>query len=601
MCGIVGYKGKPVNVKFILDTLKLLEYRGYDSAGLAYSKNGKLDVKKVEGKIERLYNLVDDSVTSLIIAHTRWATHGVPNDVNAHPHISGSLALVHNGIIENYLEIKNFLKGYNFKSETDSEVIVHLIDHFYSDNLFDAVANAVKILRGAFAFVVIDNKTGDLVAVKMDSPIVVGLMDDGYVVSSDIPSIIKWTRKIIALENGDIFHITSDGFKVYNFIDNKFVKRNLEVVSWDVSIAEKSGYKHFMLKEINQQGKVIRDTLFGRLDWKNYDVLLDLNVRDYLDSINVENVVYVACGTSYHAGLIGSYYSTELAGLNSYVFHASEYRYIEKSRLNFDNTLFVFISQSGETADTLFVARELKNLKAKIITIPNVIGGSMYREFLSFPTRAGVEIGVAATKTFTAQLVNLLILSLFFAKKRGVDVANLVDGLLSIHEVVDSILENYEYIFELAQKYADYNHFMYLGRHLMYPIALEGALKLKEISYIHAEAYPSGEMKHGPIALIDSKMPTLYLVPYNKLLNKNLSNIQEIKARKGKILALVDKKSKDIVRDFVDDFMEIRNVNEYLQPIVSVIPLQIFAYFIADWKGFNVDQPRNLAKSVTVE
>ncbi|MCS7165119.1 MAG: glutamine--fructose-6-phosphate transaminase (isomerizing) [Candidatus Calescibacterium sp.] len=599
MCGIVGYKGKPVRVKDILDTLKMLEYRGYDSAGLAYSRDGILELRKVEGKIEKLYGLVDDSFTDLVIAHTRWATHGIPNDINAHPHVVGTLAVVHNGIIENYREIKNYLNGYQFKSETDSEVIVHLVNYFYKDNLFDSILASVKFLKGAFAFVLMDTKSGDLVAVKMESPIVIGLIDGGYIVSSDIPSIIKWTRRIITLENGDIFYISSGDFKIFNFIENRFVRRNIEIISWDLGIAEKSGYKHFMLKEINEQGKVIRDTIAGRIE-KN-EIILDEEVRNYLDSTDIRNIVYIACGTSYHAGLVGVYYSLELAGLNSHAVHASEYRYIDKSRVSLDDTLFVFISQSGETADTLSVARELKGMKAKILAIPNVIGSSMYREFLSFPTRAGVEIGVAATKTFTAQLINLLLLNLYLAKKKNIQIDGLVHEILTIHEFVDSILESYDQILELAQEYSDYQHFMYLGRHLMYPIALEGALKLKEISYIHAEAYPAGEMKHGPIALIDNKMPTFYLYPYNRLVNKNLSNIQEIKARKGKVIALVDKKTKEIAKDIVDRMIEIRYVNEYLQPILAVIPLQLFAYYIADWKGFNVDQPRNLAKSVTVE
>lgn len=602
MCGIVGYKGNFINVKVILDTLKLLEYRGYDSAGLAFCSEGNLFVRKSKGKIDNLYEMVDSLQTDLVVAHTRWATHGIPNDINAHPHTSGPLALVHNGIIENYREIKERLKDYDFKSDTDSEVIVHLIHSFYKGNLFDAVLDAVKILKGAFAFVVIDNNTKDLVAVKMESPIVIGLLDSGFLISSDIPSIIKWTRKIISLENGDVFYVHSNEFKIYNFLEQKFVSRNVEIIEWDISVAEKSGYKHFMLKEINEQGKVIRDTLFGRIDEESLKVVLDDKVREFLDSLNIDNIIYIACGTSYHAGLIGSYYSNELAGINSTAFYASEYRYIEKKYFTSkNNTLYIFISQSGETADTLFVARELKQMGENIVTIPNVIGSSMYREFLSFPTRAGIEIGVAATKTFTAQLVNILLLNLYLAQKKGFDVSHVIQELLFIHEVVDGILENYEYIFDITEKYVDYQHFMYLGRHLMYPVAMEGALKLKEISYIHAEAYAAGEMKHGPIALIDNKMPTLYVLPFNKMINKNISNIQEVKARRGKVLALVDKKSKEFVKDLVDDLLETKYVNEYLQPFVTVIPLQIFAYSVADFKGLNVDQPRNLAKSVTVE
>lgn len=605
MCGIVGYKGKKINVRLLVDTLKLLEYRGYDSSGIAFKNGTNLEVKKNEGKIEKLYEFLNsdgDKQSELMIAHTRWATHGIPNDVNAHPHVSGSLALVHNGIIENYKEIKDRLKGYEFKSETDSEVIVHLINSFYNGDLFDAVVKAVDLLKGAFAFVVIDVKTNSLAAVKMESPIIIGITREGYLISSDIPSIIKWTREIIPLENGDIFFVSDKDTVIYNFIQKSFVKRNAEFITWDISIAEKSGYKHFMLKEINEQSRVIKDTLAGRIDWENYRITLDeeLIKSGILDG-DIKNIFYIACGTSYHAGLVGSYYSMELAGINSFAFQASEFRYISKDKLDLKNSLFVFISQSGETADTLFVARELKSMKANIVAICNVVGSSMSREFLSFHTRAGIEIGVAATKTFIAQLVNILLINLYLAQKRGFDINNIIHNLADVYEVVDKVLENYQYVENLSQKYVDYQNFLYLGRHLMYPIALEGALKLKEISYIHAEAYPSGEMKHGPIALIDNKMPTFYLIPYNRLINKNVSNVQEIKARKGKIIALVDSKSKEIVKDMVDDIIEISYVDEFLQPLVAVVVLQLFAYYIADWKGLNVDQPRNLAKSVTVE
>ncbi|MFN3478406.1 MAG: glutamine--fructose-6-phosphate transaminase (isomerizing), partial [bacterium] len=404
MCGIVGYKGRKINVRLLVDTLKLLEYRGYDSSGIAFKNGVNLEIKKNEGKIEKLYEFLSfdgDKQSELMIAHTRWATHGIPNDVNAHPHLSGSLALVHNGIIENYKEIKDRLKGYEFKSETDSEVIVHLINSFYSGDLFDAVVKSVDLLKGAFAFVVIDVKTNSLVAVKMESPIIIGVTNDGYLVSSDIPSIIKWTKEIIPLENGDIFFISEGEPIIYNFIQKSFVKRNAEFITWDISVAEKSGYKHFMLKEINEQSRVIKDTLAGRIDWENYKITLDeeLIKSGILDG-SIKDIFYIACGTSYHAGLVGNYYSMELAGINSFAFQASEFRYINKDKLDLKNSLFVFISQSGETADTLFVARELKSMGANIVTICNVVGSSMSREFLSFHTRAGVEIGVAATKTF---------------------------------------------------------------------------------------------------------------------------------------------------------------------------------------------------------
>lgn len=616
MCGVVGYKGKNIKVADIIESLKLLEYRGYDSAGIAFNYNGDLVVQKNEGKIDKLLinfnGKYEDISSNIVIAHTRWATHGVPNDINAHPHIdcTKKIAVVHNGIIENYKEIKEELinKGHNFISDTDSEVLSHLIEEFLNkyNNLFEVSLEVVKKIKGAFAFVAISNDLEELVAVRYESPLIIGIYDNNYIIASDIPSILRFTKKIIVLENGDIFFINKKNeYKIYNFIIDKEIKRPIEFVSWDISIAEKSGYKHFMLKEIMEQPKVIKDTLLERINIDSNTITLDDKVKNLIDlKINdINSIVYLACGTSYHAGLLGRYYTWELTDLNTDAFYASEYRYINKN-VNLDKILYIVISQSGETADTLFVARELKKLGANIIGIPNVIGSSLYREFISFNTRAGIEIGVAATKTFTAQIIAILLLNLYISSLKNKDnliLKDLIQDLAHIHIVVDKFLEDYIKIQEIAIKYKDYEHFLYLGRNLMYPVALEGALKLKEISYIHAEAYPSGEMKHGPIALIDSKMPTMYLAPYNDLIYKNLSNIQEIKARKGIIIVLVDNKSVDIVKDYVDDFIVLPYVNKFLQPILFNIALQLFAYFVADLKGLDVDQPRNLAKSVTVE
>jgi glucosamine--fructose-6-phosphate aminotransferase (isomerizing) len=617
MCGVVGYKGNNIKVINIINSLKLLEYRGYDSAGIAFNYNNNLIVQKNEGKIDKLLSNFngnyEDISSDLIIAHTRWATHGVPNDINAHPHLdcNKKIAVVHNGIIENYKELKEELinNKHVFISDTDSEVISHLYEKILkeSNNLFEATLSLVKKLKGAFAFIAIHSELNELVAVRYESPLIVGIFNDNnYIISSDIPSIIKFTKKIIVLENGDIFFVNKNNeYKIWNFLLNKEIKRNIEFISWDISIAEKSGYKHFMLKEIMEQPKVIKDTILGRINLDNYSITLDDKVKNLFDKVidKVDNVFYLACGTSYHAGLLGKYYTWELTDLNADAFYASEYRYISKNT-NLDKVLYVVISQSGETADTLFVARELKNIGASIIGIPNVIGSSLYREFISFDTRAGIEIGVAATKTFTAQAIAILLLNLyiFSIKNKNKELLNnLIKDLSEIHIIIDKFLEEYIDIQDLAAKYKDYEHFLYLGRNFMYPIALEGALKLKEISYIHAEAYPSGEMKHGPIALIDSKMPTMYLAPYNELIYKNLSNIQEVKARKGKIIAVVDTKSFEIVKDYVDDVIILPYVNKFLQPIVFNITLQLFAYFVADLKGLDVDQPRNLAKSVTVE
>ncbi len=618
MCGVVGYKGKKIKVLDIIESLKLLEYRGYDSAGIAFNYNGSLVVQKNEGKIDKLLTnfngKYEDISSDLVIAHTRWATHGVPNDINAHPHIdcTKKIAVVHNGIIENYKEIKEELinKGHNFISDTDSEVLSHLIEDFFRlkkyNSLFEVSLEVVKKIKGAFAFVTVFSDLEELVAVRYESPLIIGVYDNSYIIASDIPSILRFTKKIIVLENGDIFFINKNNeYKIYNFIINKEVKRPVEFVSWDISIAEKSGYKHFMLKEIMEQPKVIKDTLLERINIDSKIITLDDKIKNLIDLKinNINSIFYLACGTSYHAGLLGKYYTWELTNLNADAFYASEYRYITKN-VNLDKILYIVISQSGETADTLFVARELKNLGANIVGIPNVIGSSLYREFISFNTRAGIEIGVAATKTFTAQVIAILLINLYIFSLKDKDnliLKDLIQELSQIHIIVDKFLEEYINIQDLANKYKDYEHFLYLGRNLMYPVALEGALKLKEISYIHSEAYPSGEMKHGPIALIDSKMPTMYLAPYNELIYKNLSNIQEIKARKGKIIALVDTKSVDIVKDYVDDFIVLPYVNKFLQPILFNIALQLFAYFVADLKGLDVDQPRNLAKSVTVE
>jgi glucosamine--fructose-6-phosphate aminotransferase (isomerizing) len=619
MCGVVGYKGKDIKIIDIINSLKLLEYRGYDSAGIAFNYNGNLVIQKNEGKIDKLLSSFngryEDIRSNMIIAHTRWATHGIPNDINAHPHLDCKkrIAVVHNGIIENYKELKQKLinKGHIFISDTDSEVLSHLIEDFLNDNkannLFEVILNIVTILKGAFAFVAIDNELQELIAVRYESPLIIGIFDNNnYIISSDIPSILRFTKKIISLENGDIFYVNKNNeYKIWNFLVNKEVKRNIEFISWDISIAEKSGYKHFMLKEIIEQPKVIKDTLLERIDLNSYVVNLDDKVKNLINLVidKIDTVMYLACGTSYHAGLLGKYYTWELITFNSDAFYASEYRYITKN-VNLEKILYIIISQSGETADTLFVSRELKNLGANIIGIPNVIGSSLCREFVSFPTRAGIEIGVAATKTFTAQAIAILLLNLYIASIKDKDnpiLKNLIKNLNEFYIIVDKFLEDYINIQELAIKYKDYENFLYLGRNLMYPIALEGALKLKEISYIHAEAYPSGEMKHGPIALIDSKMPTMYLAPYNELIYKNLSNIQEIKARKGKIIALVDNKSLEIVKDYVDDVIILPYVDKFLQPILFNIALQLFAYFVADLKGLDVDQPRNLAKSVTVE
>ncbi len=621
MCGIVGYVGRGITIRDMISALKRLEYRGYDSAGIAYVRDlnsrSSLERFRRAGKINGLERELSETIgldlsVKLVIAHTRWATHGKPDEINAHPHLdcSGRIAVVHNGIIENYKHLRAELesKGHKFNSDTDTEVIAHLVEEELktSENLCKAFWHAVLKLKGAYAVALISSIEPDRIYVaRNESPLIIGATEDGFFIASDIPAFLPFSRRALVLSNGQWGIVTRDDIKLYNFSGEKTEVR-FELISWDMSIAEKGGYKHFMLKEIFEQPKVLRDTMEGRI----FDGELNLELEELdLGKLcgEVRGITYVACGTSYHAGLVGTYFSWLLAKLPADAITASEFRYILDSDLPIGDRLFIFLSQSGETADTLAAARRLRQLypEAKILGVTNVLGSSLYREFPSLLTRAGIEIGVAATKTFTAQLVLLLMLNIWLGRRRGVIsdefFRELYAQLQTLPKLMDSTLEIYERVFQLAERYTDSKGFLYLGRNLLYPIALEGALKLKEISYIHAEGYPAGEMKHGPIALIDKRFPSVIIMPYNRLSEKVYNNYREIVSRGGPVIVVTDNLALSEFPLSDAYVVKVPVVSELLQPILTVVPLQLFAYKVAELKGLDVDQPRNLAKSVTVE
>ncbi|WP_457643733.1 glutamine--fructose-6-phosphate transaminase (isomerizing) [Persephonella sp.] len=603
MCGIIGYVGKRNAVPVLLYGLQRLEYRGYDSAGIAViDKNGdKIIVEKQVGKIkdlqEHLWNRKIEGHTAL--GHTRWATHGPPTIENAHPHTSqrGTISIVHNGIIENYLELKEELikKGYRFRSETDTEVVAHLFEELYTGDLLETALKVAKKLEGAYAIGVISTYEPDkIVGIKKGSPLIVGLGKDENFIASDIPAVLEYTKDFIVLEDGEIAVVTKDNVEVYNLEGKKLEKKPLHV-TWDISVAEKAGYKHFMQKEIHEQPRTIGDTITGFSSSK--DEKLFEAIKD------ADRLYIIACGTSYHAGLVGKFWIEKFARIPVEVDYASEYRY--RDRIINNRTVVMGISQSGETADTRFALLDAKKEGAKTIGLVNVVGSSLSREtdYVMY-TYCGPEIGVAATKTFTAQLVTLLLFALEAGLKRGTvskpEYKKLYDELLHIPSKVESILNNEEGIKEIAHKYMNAQDFLFLGRNINYPIALEGALKLKEISYIHAEGYPAGEMKHGPIALIDDKLPVVCVIPQDKYYEKMFSNLQEVKARKGKVISVATEGDTK-VKELSDDVIYIPPASDVLYPVLTVVPLQLLSYHIATLLGKDVDQPRNLAKTVTVE
>jgi len=600
MCGIVGYIGKDYAVPILLSALERLEYRGYDSAGIAIIEDGKLIVEKKVGKIRELVRaLWGKSYRSTVgIGHTRWATHGAPSEVNAHPQVDDSqtFAVVHNGIIENYLELKDRLtaKGHKFVSDTDTEVIAHLIAENYKGDLLKAVLETVKVLKGAFAFAVITPKEPNkIVGVKKGSPLIVGIGKGENFLASDIPAILPYTRNVISLDDGEVAVLTGDSVEIYNF-EGLPVSKEIFVVPWDLLSAEKGGFKHFMLKEIFEQPKAIADTVAGFL---SQDLSFPFEIE------KVGRIVTIACGTSYHAGLVGKYWIEKYARIPTEVIYASEFRYAD---IPVDEkTLVIAISQSGETADTRFAVLSAKEKGASVVGIVNVVGSSLDREAdFTFYTHAGPEIGVAATKTFTSQLAILFLTALLFARRRGVIDRDTfyreVEKLNEVARKVEKVLELSEEIGEIANRYRKFKNFLYLGRWLSYPIALEGALKLKEISYLHAEGYPAGEMKHGPIALIDENMPVAIIAPKDRVYEKIVSNLEEVLSRKGKVLT-VGFENDTLLAKKSETFIPVPEVEETLTPILTVVPLQLLAYHIADQLGLDVDQPRNLAKTVTVE
>lgn len=608
MCGIIGYIGKRNAVSVVLDGLKRLEYRGYDSAGVAFYREGKIEVKRCKGKISDLNNVIESEKPSshTAIGHTRWATHGKPSEDNAHPHRSNGIVLVHNGIIENYLDLKKKLteEGYKFTSETDTEVICHLIEKYAKTlSIEEAVKVAVKELHGAYALAVIDEREpGKIVGVKKDSPLVIGLGDSEFFLASDVPAFLSYSRDVMFLDENEMVIITKNGV-VLTDLEGAPVKRDIVSVSWSPSMAEKGGYKHFMLKEIYEQPRSVADTLRGRFNPESGKVNIDEFGLTIKDLEKIEKVFIAACGTSWHAALIGKYIIEELVRIPVEVDIASEFRY--RNPIINKNHLMIVITQSGETADTLAAQRKAKKLGAKCLSICNVVGSSSAREADAvFYTHSGPEIGVASTKAFTTQIVGLYLFAIAFASVRNSESEErtrlLLNDLLLLPGLIERILEKDKEILKIAREFFKSSGFLYLGRGLNYPVALEGALKLKEISYIHAEGYAAGEMKHGPIALVDDALPSVFLAPRGRLYSKILSNIEEVRSRGGKIVVLTDEGSEE-AGSLSNRCIFLPKINEFLFTILLAVPLQLLAYHIGVLRGCDVDQPRNLAKSVTVE
>lgn len=611
MCGIVGYIGKKEAFPILLKGLKRLEYRGYDSAGIAVL-NGSLHVYKKAGKVSELENYTNgkDVTATIGIGHTRWATHGVPNDTNAHPHLSnsGSLALIHNGIIENYDALKKELqkRGYVFHSDTDTEVLVNLIEEIRKDqpSLEDAVRTALNEVVGAYAIVVIDRNDPDhLIAARKGSPLVLGIGEGEFFIASDASPIIEYTKNVVYLDDQEYACVSRDGSFFIKTLGNVQKTPFIHKLEMSLEAIEKGGFDHFMLKEIYEQPKVIADALRGRMSASQGWIKLG-GLSEYSNRIaNAQRILISACGTSWHSGLIGEYLIEDLARVPVEVEYASEFRY--RNPIINENDVLIAISQSGETADTLAAIELAKERRALIYGICNVIGSSIARmSHAGSYTHAGPEIGVASTKAFTAQITILTLIALQIAKEKGtISATKLREILYELENMpakIEQTLKLDAQIQEIAKEYKDAGNFLYLGRGYNFPVALEGALKLKEISYIHAEGYPAAEMKHGPIALIDDAMPVVFLATNVSAYEKIISNIQEVKARKGKVIAVVNEGDTHI-RSLADHVIEVPATEEVLSPLVTIVPLQLLSYHIAILRGCNVDQPRNLAKSVTVE
>ncbi len=608
MCGIVGYIGEKDAVPVLIGGLRRLEYRGYDSAGVAVVTNGRVSVRKRVGKLRVLAEDLEKSPLpgKVGVGHTRWATHGAPSEVNSHPHSdnSGTIHLVHNGIIENYQALKERMiaEGHTFRSQTDTEVVAHLVGKYYRGDLAQAVRDALKEVEGAYAIgVVCDQEPDVLVAARCGSPLIVGLGEGENFIASDVPAILNHTRRIIYLDDHEVIRITKDGVTVTD-LDGNVVEKPVHTIEWDASAAEKGGYPHFMLKEINEQPQVIRDTLRGRFAADGSITLDDMRISD--DELRaIKKIVIISCGTAWHAGLVGKYLLESFVGIPCEVDLSSEFRY--RNPLVDESTLVMTVTQSGETADTLAGLREAKRRGSKVVSICNVVGSSIARESNGvIYQHAGPEIGVASTKAYTSQVTCFVLFTMYLGRLRGVlsdeRISEMVSELKELPGKIEKVLADQSAILECTEKYHTAQSSLYLGRSYNFPSALEGALKLKEISYIHAEGYAAGEMKHGPIALVDPSLPVVCVCVKSAVYDKMISNIQEIRARSGKVIAVATEGDTAIL-EHADDVLYVPETPEYLSPIVVAVPLQLLAYHIAVRRGCDVDQPRNLAKSVTVE
>ncbi|HQY21580.1 MAG TPA: glutamine--fructose-6-phosphate transaminase (isomerizing) [Ignavibacteria bacterium] len=612
MCGIVGYIGNRECLEFIIDGLKRLEYRGYDSAGVAIlNEHGNILSYKKKGKVKELESQFDKDILAgkTGIGHTRWATHGEPNDINAHPQMdmTGNIAIVHNGIIENYKTLKKKLEkeNFTFTSDTDTEVLASLIQyHFKIFNDFEkAVRISLNEVEGAYGIAILNKSEPDkIIIARNGSPLMFGLGKDEIIVSSDAAAIINLTKNVIYLEDGEMAVLKKDSFKIKTTKDEE-IFREIQRIDYDLEEIEKGGYEHFMLKEICEQPDAIQNTYRGRINFETGEVKiggLD-SVRDKL--INAKRIIITACGTAWHAGLVGEYLLEEYCRIPTEVEYASEFRY--RNPIIYDDDVVIFISQSGETADTMAALKEAKRLGATTVGIVNAVGSSIARAVdAGTYIHAGPEIGVASTKAFTCQLMSLILITLMIGEAKGTisqkDKKDIADELKLLPGKINEIIEKKNDFKFIAEEFKDSKNFLYLGRGLNFPVALEGALKLKEISYIHAEGYPAAEMKHGPIALIDENMPVVFIAPKDKTYDKIVSNIEEIKARKGKILTIATQNDEEI-NLYSDYIMRVPKTLPIFSPILNSIPLQFLSYYIATARGCNVDQPRNLAKSVTVE
>lgn len=611
MCGIVGYIGDKTATEVLISGLSKLEYRGYDSAGVSILTSENMITKKSKGKLINLEDLIEKEpiAGNVGIGHTRWATHGEPSYVNSHPHYNkdNTIAVVHNGIIENYIEIKENLKnkGYNFLSDTDTEVIVHLIDYFLKTekSIKEAVKKSIKELRGSFALAVLSIENPDeIIAIRKDSPLIVGIGEGENFIASDIPAVLNYTKKIYLLEDLELVTLKKDNIEIED-LEGKKIEREIFHVTWDAHAAEKGGYPHFMLKEIYEQPKAIRDTMTSRIIVDSEDIVLDDIKLTKEDLEEINKISIVACGTAYHAGLLGKYVIEKITRIPVEVDVASEFRYREP--IIDKKTLMLVISQSGETADTLAALREAKKKGARIIAVTNVVGSSVDRESDdTLHTWAGPEIAVASTKAYTTQLVAMYIMALYLGKLKGTiskeEILEIKNEMLLLPEKLEIILSNTDRIKSIAENNYNNEDAFFIGRGLDYYVALEGALKLKEISYIHAEAYAAGELKHGPIALIDKGIPIFSIITQEELFEKTLSNIKEVVTRGGKIIAITSEGQKD-VEEVSKEIIYIPKTISILTPILSVVPLQIMSYYISVARDCDVDKPKNLAKSVTVE